>query len=54
MTISFEIPQEIEQQIRTNGTDLDRQTQPSILENALESCLPKFSRANGVRRSALV
>jgi hypothetical protein len=25
MTISFEIPQDIEQQIRTNGTDLARE-----------------------------
>ena len=31
MTISFEIPQEIEQQVRTNGTDLDREARESYL-----------------------
>jgi Uncharacterised protein family (UPF0175) len=31
MTISFEIPREIEQQVRTNGTDLDREARESYL-----------------------
>jgi Uncharacterised protein family (UPF0175) len=31
MTISFEIPREIEQRIRTNGTDLDRKAREAFL-----------------------
>jgi len=31
MTISFELPQDIEQQIRTNGADLDREARESYL-----------------------
>ncbi len=31
MTISFEIPQDIEEQIRTNGTDLDREARETYL-----------------------
>ncbi len=31
MTISFEIPQEIEQQIRANGADLDREARETYL-----------------------
>ena len=31
MTISFEIPQEIEQQIRTNGKDLGREAREAYL-----------------------
>ena len=31
MTISFEIPPEIEQQIRTNGADLDREARELFL-----------------------
>ncbi len=31
MTISFEIPQDIEEQIRTNGTDLDREARETYV-----------------------
>jgi len=31
MTISFEIPQDIERQIRTNGTDLDGEAREMYL-----------------------
>lgn len=31
MTISFEIPRDIEQQIRTNGVDLDRKAREAFL-----------------------
>ena len=31
MTITFEIPQDIERQIRTNGTDLDREARETYL-----------------------
>jgi len=31
MTITFELPQDIEQQIRTNGADLDREARESYL-----------------------
>jgi hypothetical protein len=31
MTISFELPQDIEQQIRTNGVDLDREARELYL-----------------------
>jgi predicted HTH domain antitoxin len=31
MTISFEIPQDIEEQIRTNGTDLDGEARETYL-----------------------
>ena len=31
MTISFDLPQDIEQQIRTNGVDLDREARELYL-----------------------
>jgi hypothetical protein len=31
MTISFEIPRDIEEQIRTNGADLDRKAREAFL-----------------------
>jgi len=31
MTISFELPQEIEQQIRANGADLERKAREALL-----------------------